>query len=287
MTLTLTCGPCSDRYGHNGKPTAPKFSHEGSARPTAFGNALLGILPGSWRGTSMASRRSAPTSARHQERNQGPNIAEGSAENRGEGDSMIALSNFGERPRFPGDGRKAHAGEFARSDSGSGTVTELSEARSWRTGGTANLGMSSASVLSWGYSKTENAVSKAPGSPTVATSIVSDGQLSQWTAKPGHPSNLGAPIISSSSDAPMSISSTSSLTATQLITQRQRQEGRSFSPALSDVTGYSASEAAAYASRHKDGRSDGSGGYAHLIGAGAGTGGGGGGGAGAVGGNRA
>ena len=196
---------------------------------------------------------------------------------------MIALSNFGERPRFPGGhGRRAHAGEPARSDSGSGTVTEHSEARSWGTGGTANLDMSSASVLSWGYSKTENEVPKAPGSPTGATSIVSDGQLSQWTVKPGHRSNLGARIMSSSSDMPISLSSTSSLTATQLIAQRQRQEGRSFSPAQSDVTGYSASEAAAYASRHKGSRSGSSGGYAHLItGAGAGTGGGGGGGAGA------
>ena len=261
-----------------------------------FGNALLGILPSSRRGASSASAsgQSVPASTRHQERKQRSNMAEDSAESREESDCMIALSNFGERPRFPGgDGRKTHAGESAKSDSGSGTH---SEARSWKTGGTANLGMSSASVLSWGYIKTENEVSKPPRSPTVATSIVSDGQLSQWTAKPGQRSNLGGPILSSSSDTPMSISSandlrppenssTSNLTATQLITQRQRQEGRSFSPARSDATGYSASEAAAYASRHKGNRSGGSGAYAHLTtgaAAVAGTGGGGGAAVGAV-----
>lgn len=259
-----------------------------------FGNALLGILPSSRRGASSASAsgQSVPTSARHQKRKQRSNVAEGSAESREESDSMIALSNFGERPRFPGgESRRSHAGEAARSDSASGTITEHSEARSWRTGGTANPGTSSASVLSWGYIKTENEASRPPRSPTVATSIVSDGQLSQWTAKPGQRSNLGGPIISSSSDTPMSVSSandlrapentsTSSLTAAELITQRQRQEGRSFSPAQSDATGYSASEAAAYASRHKNNRSGGSGGYAHLTtGATAGAGMGGGGGA--------
>lgn len=298
--MTLTCGPCSDRYGHNGKPTAPGFSHEGSAsggraaRSNTLGNALFDMLPGSRREASSRSDQSVPTStsARHQEKKQRPNITERTAGNQGDGDSLIALSNFGERPRFPGgDGRKVHPGEFARSDSESGTVGEHSEARSWRTGGTANAATSSASVLSWGYNLAENRVSKPPGSPTTVTSNISDGQLSQWTAKPGQRSNLGsAPSMPSSSDTPIlssgnilkapENSSTPSLTATQPVTQRQRQEGRPFSPAQSDATRYSASEAAAYASRHKDSRS-GSGGYANLTtgasaGAGAGAGAGGG-----------
>ena len=282
--MTLTCGPFFDRYGHNGKPTAPEFSHDDSATDgrtpssNTLGNALLGILPGSLRGTTSPRGQSVPTSARHQEKKQRPNIPERTAENQGDGDSMIALANFGERPRYPprGDSRRAHAGESARSDSGSGTTTEHSEARSWKTGGTANLGMSSASMLSWGYNITASEASRTPGSPTTVTSNVSDGQNSQWTAKPGQRSNLGAPIMSRSSDTPVlssgnilrapENSSTSSLTATQLTTQRQRQEDRPFSPARSDATGYSASEAAAYANRHKDSRSrssgSGSGGYA-------------------------
>ena len=217
-----------------------------------------------------------PNSARHQGKEEGLNIAQTTTEARGGGDSRIALTNFGERPRFPGgDGRRAHAGESARSDSGSGSIAELSEARSWRTGGTAHAGMSSGSVLGWGYSTMEKEVSRVPGSPTTATSQLSDGQLSHWTAKPGQRSNLGAPIMSPSSDTAISYAkiprapenhSTSSLTATQVIGQRQRQEGRSFSPARSDATGYSASEAAAYADRHKNSRSGGSGGYTHLTG---------------------
>jgi len=286
--MTLTCS-CSDRYGHNGKPTPPKLSQEGSGsgggrggavRSSMFGNALLGILPSSRRGTPSTSGRSVPTNARHPEKKRGPDIAESITESRGEGDSMIALTNFGERPRFPGgDGRNAHAGELARSDNGS--MTELSEARSWRTGGTsATPGVSPGSVMGWG-SSAEKETLRAPGSPKTVVSNVSDGQLSQWTARPtqAQRSQLGASIMSSPPDTPVppralptppENASTSNLTAYQLIAQRQRQESRPFSPARSDVTAYSTSEAAAYASRHKSSRSGGSGGYAHLPGGGSG-----------------
>jgi hypothetical protein len=139
-----------------------------SSSALGVGDALLGILPGSRRGNKPPRGQSAATSARHQEKKQGPNpnLTERTAENLGEGDSMIALSNFGQRPRFPGgEGRRAHAGEFARarSDSRSGTTTEPSEAHSRRTGGTANL---STSTLSCGYTNlTANDAPKPPRKP--------------------------------------------------------------------------------------------------------------------------
>ena len=263
-----------DRHGNTGKPTPLKRSQEGSAsgvgRSSMLGNALLGILPGSQPDTPPPSR----PSARHQEKKQKPNVAESTTESRGEGDS-IALSNFGERPRFLGEeGRKAQAGELTRSDNGS--MTELSEARSWRTGDTATPGRSSGSARGWGYNTIEKEPSRVPGSPKTVSSNLSDSQLSQWTAKPiqAQRSNLGTLIMPSPSDAPMpprviprpsDNSSTSNLTATQLIAQRQRQEGGPFSPARSDITGHSTSEAADYASRHKKTSSGGSGGHAHLT----------------------
>lgn len=271
-----------DRHGKSGKPTPPNLSQEGSpgrvGRSSTFGNALLGILPGSRRGTPSPSRLLSSTSPPHQEKKKTPDVAESAAGSRGEVDS-IALSNFGERPRFPGgDSRKAQAGEFPRSDNGS--MTELSEVRSWRTGNTATPGLSSSSARGssrgWGYNTTEKEPSRVPGSPKTITSNLSDSQLSQWTAKPGQAqrSKLGTPIMPLPSDAsirsgattrPSDNTPTSNLTATQLIAQRQQQEGRSFSPARSDVTGYSTSEAAAYASRHKKSRSGGSGAHAPLT----------------------
>ena len=226
-----------------------------------------------------------PTSARNQAKKKRPSAAEGSSEKRGDGESMIPVSNFGERPRFPGGGRKGHGGESPRSDNGS--TTELSDVRSWNTGHTSTPGMSSGSAkLAWGYTMMEKEPSRVPGSPTTAISNLSDGQLSQWTAKPVHGhgvqrgSLVGAPIKPTSpSDAatPSTAAaaalprapenpSLSNLTTTRLIAQRQQKEARSFSPARSDTTGYATSEAAAaFAGRRQSNRSAGSGGYAHLA----------------------